>query len=195
LTSRKPKARITKSRTVNTYAELWHGSDVLLQKAEADEKGSAWVLMSSLLLTAFTLEAYLNHIGQRLFGTWPALEVLSPMSKLDVISEKLDLSFPRANRPRQTIEQLFRFRNALAHGKTEIITAPDELRDADEYLDEYLGQRPLTEWEKLLTSAIHAKRARDDVEDVIRTIHKAGKPENDPVFFSGIGSHSATLEP
>ena len=193
--SRPRKVRVSKSRTVNTYAELWHGSRVLLQLAKAEERGSAWVLMSSLLLTAFTFEAYLNHIGQRLFSTWSELEVLSPMAKLDVICEKIELSFHTSARPRQTVEQLFRFRNLLAHGKTVTITEQDKLKDADEYLDEYLGQRPLTSWEKLLESATHAERAREDVEKIIRKIHDIVKPKNDPLFFSGIGTHSASLEP
>ncbi len=193
--TRKSKARVSKTRTVHTYAELWHGSQVLLERAEAEAKGSFWVFMSSLLLTAFTLEAYLNHIGQKLFTSWATLEVLSPLGKLEVVCEKLGVSFPAGQRPRQTINELFRFRNALAHGKTVTITEPEQLKHVDEYLDEFLGQRPRTLWEKLSSTSAHAKRAREDVEQVIRALHEAANPENDPIFFTGMGSHSAKLEP
>jgi len=144
LPMRKSKARVSKTRTVHTYAELWHGSRVLLERAEAEAKGSFWVRMSSLLLTAFTLEAYLNHIGPKLFTSWTTLEVLPPLGKLDVVCEKLNLSFPAKQRPRQTIDELFRFRNLLTHGKTVILTEPDQLKDIDAYLDEFLGQKPPT---------------------------------------------------
>jgi hypothetical protein len=195
LPTRKPKACVSKSRTVHTYAELWHGSRVLLERGEAEAKGSSWVYMSSLLLTAFTLEAYLNHIGQQLFTSWATLEVLSPLGKLEVVCEKLGLSFPADQRPRQSIDELFRFRNALAHGKTVTITEPGQLMDVDEYLDEFLGQRPRTLWEKLSSTSADAKRVREDVEQIICALHEAAKLENDPVFFPGMGSHSAKFEP
>jgi hypothetical protein len=83
----------------------------------------------------------------------------------------------------------------LAHGKTVTITEPDQLKDIDAYLDEFLGQKPLTAWEKLSSRSLHAKRAREDVEKVIRAIHEEANPEIDPVFFFGLGSHSARLEP
>lgn len=75
------------------------------------------------------------------------------------------------------------------------IAAPDRPKEVDEYLDEFLGQRPMTVWEKLLSTSTHAKRAREDVEQVIRAIHGVAKPEDDPVFFTGTSLHSARLEP
>ncbi len=192
--TRKLKARVSTTRTVHTYADLWHGSGVLLERAEAEAKGSFWVSMSSLLFTAFTLEAYLNHIGQKLFTSWATLEVLSPLGKLDVVCEKLGLSFSAAQRPRQSIDELFRFRNVLAHGKTVTITEPEQLKDIDEYLDEFLGQKPRTLWEKLSSTSAHAKRAREDVEQVIRALHEAANQENDPIFSTGMSSHSGKFE-
>lgn len=53
----------------------------------------------------------------------------------------------------------------------------------------------MTVWEKFLSTSAHAERAREDVEEIIRKIHDIVKPENDPVFFSGIGLHSASPEP
>ena len=75
---RKPKVVVSKTRTVNTYADLWHGSRILLERTHSAPKGSYWLWMASLIFTAFTLEAYLNHIGSKLFKCWDALEALSP---------------------------------------------------------------------------------------------------------------------
>lgn len=189
---RPPKAHVSKERSVNTYAELWHASNVLLAKAAADEKGSAWVLLASLTFTAFAFEAYMNHIGRTLFTSWDTLESLPPIGKLDMVCEKLNLSFAASERPRQTVEELFRLRNLLAHGKTVRLVEQSQ-RDADEHLDKFLGERPLTLWEKLMSDERHAKRAREDTEKIIRQIHEAAKPLDDPLFFTGVGMHHASL--
>jgi hypothetical protein len=52
-------------REVRTFVDLSHGSDVMLMKAKESEKGSYYTVMNSLLLRAFTFEAYLNHWGTR----------------------------------------------------------------------------------------------------------------------------------
>lgn len=193
MTTRKPpKARGSKTRTVTTYAELWHGSSVLLQRAEAEAKGSYWLWMGSLIFTAFSFEAYLNHIGQKLFACWDALEVLPPEGKLDVVLERLGIDLTRDKRPRQTVHEIFKFRNNLAHGKTVTIEEK-AVRNADQYLDKFLGERPLATWEKYCNKK-NAERAREDVEKVIQLIHDKAKPKNDPLFFLGFGLHSASLQ-
>src|SRR5688572_6495359 len=121
--AKRRKARVEASRTVKTYAELWHASRTLCKIATETEEGSTWTSMSSVLLTAFTLEAFFNHLGQRLFKAWEDMESLSPTQKFAVLCEHLNVSFPADARPGQTIRLLVRFRNALAHGKTEQIKA------------------------------------------------------------------------
>src|SRR5271156_3759617 len=77
-----PKVRVTKERTVRMYVEMWQGATILLRRAELEPTGNYWVLMSVLLLTAFAFEAYLNHIGPKLFQSWSELERLPPLEKL-----------------------------------------------------------------------------------------------------------------
>ena len=186
-----PKARVSKKRDVHTYAELWHGSRVLLERAQAEPKGSKWLWMGSLLLTAFSFEAYLNHIGPKVFECWDALEVLSPQGKLDIICESLGIIFLKDMRPHQTVHELIKFRNNLAHGKT-VTVEENTHHDVDQYLDEFLGLRPLAIWEGYCTEK-NAIRAREDTEIVLRLIHDKVKPENDPLFSFGISLHSASL--
>ena len=52
------------TREVRTFVDLAHGADVLIQKTVQEPKGSYDTTMSALLLTAFTFEAYLNHLGE-----------------------------------------------------------------------------------------------------------------------------------
>jgi hypothetical protein len=163
--SKPPKAKISKKRNVHTYAESWHGSGILLERGQAEIKGSKWLWMGSLILTAFSFEAYLNHVGPKLFACWDALEILSPEGKLDIICESLGVVFLKDERPRQTVHDLIKFRNNLAHGKTVSIEE-NTVRDVDKYLDEFIGKRPLAIWEKYCTEK-KALRARKDIEQIM----------------------------
>jgi hypothetical protein len=90
--SSKHKVTVTKDREVITYAELWHTSRCLLKKGQDEKEGSFHQFMASLVFTAFTLEAYLNHIGPKVFNCWAAIERLGPKEKLDIITEKIGLT-------------------------------------------------------------------------------------------------------
>ena len=57
------KAIVTRDRVVHTYAELWHASECELEVAERERTGSSFQFLSSIILTAFTLEAFLEPRG------------------------------------------------------------------------------------------------------------------------------------
>ncbi len=152
-----------------------------------------WTSLSSILLTAFTIEAYLNHVGPKLFESWSALESLSPQSKLDLISEKIGLKLPTGRPPLQSVGELVRFRNSLAHGKSQTISPKDVLRDVDDHVENCLRERPLADWEKLCTPA-HARRLRKDVEKLVHAIHSAAGIKGEYPFVHGVGISSASLE-
>jgi hypothetical protein len=50
-------------REVITYSHMWHTSECLLKRGQEQEAYSFHQYMASLVFTAFTLEAYLNHLG------------------------------------------------------------------------------------------------------------------------------------
>jgi hypothetical protein len=50
----------TGRRGVRTFAELSHAADMLMQTAQEYRTGNLYTTLSSLLLRAFTFEAYLN---------------------------------------------------------------------------------------------------------------------------------------
>lgn len=177
----------------NTRSELWFGSEILLNRAKAEPQGAYWVAMASAVMTAFALEAYLNHIGAKIFTTWDVLEALSPSGKMDVVCEKLRLSFPRGKRPRQSVEKLFRFQNQLAHGKSTILKTADVTHDVESFLDPIKNTRPLAGWEEFCDDIANIQRVREDVEKFIRKIHETAKPKGDPVFSFGFTSSRATV--
>ena len=188
----KPNARITTERRVTMYAEMWDGSTILLRRAAPGTEANYWGVMSSLLLAAFTFEAYLNHIGPRLFKTWRRMDRLPVLSKFDIICERLDVAFPVDSRPRTSIQELFHFRNALAHGRSETVS-DIKVRPFDRVDPEFFADVPMTTWEQLITHE-SAKRIREDVEGVIRKMNPVADPHGPPAFSPSITSRKAVLE-
>ena len=47
--------------------------------------------MSSLLLTAFTFEAYLNYLGSEIIKFWDEIESIKVMQKYKVLCKELNL--------------------------------------------------------------------------------------------------------
>jgi len=185
-----PKVTIKKEREVNTYADMWHTSHCLLDKGLKDQKGSYHQFMASLVFTAFTLEAYFNHIGPQIFNCWPDLERLGPKEKLNVIAECLDVKIEYGKRPWQIIKHLFGFRNDIAHGKSLLIGV-SKIVPHKKFSDKRLGEWVKTDWEKYCTKT-NAQKAREDVEAIINELHKVGKFKPEYPFFTGVQLHTAT---
>lgn len=120
----KRKVIVNQKRDVRTYAELWLASKKVLESGLREPVGSWWQFLSSLLLTAFAFEAYMNHVGPTVLSCWKSLERrMSPWRKLDRLCEVLDVKgvCDKDKRPGETIWRLFDFRNKLAHGRTHTI--------------------------------------------------------------------------
>ena len=188
------KVKVVKTRQVNTYYEMWRVSYWTMHQAEKEFEGSFFQIMASLIFTAFTLEAYLNHIGKSIFECWDDLERLSPSGKINIIAEKLKVIKDDSKRPFQTVKKLFEFRNEVAHGKTVLLNTAEQISIADADFNKYMHKMLEPEWEKYSTLD-NAKRAREDVEEIIKMFHSTGGKENDILFFGGGMSGHATLIP
>lgn len=189
-----PKAVVEKKRTVYMYSELWHASGCVLEAGSRSECGSSWQFLSSLVLTAFSFEAYLNHAGACVVTCWDDIERLPPFAKFNLLREVLKVDFPQGNaaRPLQTISELIEFRNTVAHGRTGEIEPPATKRDINDKLDHQLGDRPLQDWERRIKTDDFAKRAREDVKNVLNRLHDARPKPKEGLFAFGVGLHSAT---
>lgn len=188
----KRKVKVVKTRQINTYAEMWRVSYWAMRQAEKEVKGSFFQIMASLIFTAFTLEAYLNHIGRHIFECWDDLERLSPSAKINVIAEKLKVEKDNSIRPFQTAKKLFDFRNDVAHGKTILLKNEEQISIASEDISNYMHKFLETDWEEYSTLD-NAKRAREDVEKIITIFHNSAGITDDILFFGGMESGSATL--
>jgi hypothetical protein len=168
----KPKVSIVTEREVITYSQMWHTSECLFQRGQEQEAGSFHQFMASLVFTAFTLEAYLNHVGSRLFRCWDDLEHLGHDEKLNLIAEHLGVTINRGIRPWQDLKKLFGFRNSIAHGKSKAFKPPVRVVSLEEHEADVSMVR--TEWELFCTQEA-AKSARADVEKVVFTLYEAAK--------------------
>jgi len=178
----KKKVKVSKERQVNTYHELWRTSYWTLNQAEEKYDGSYFQIMASLIFTAFSFEAYLNHLGGDIFHCWDDLERLSPQSKLNVLSEELNIKKDYSKRPFQTIKELYKFRNDIAHGKTIILKTNEEIQIIDSKIDAYISEPLEAEWQKYCTLD-NAKKARKDTEAIMEIFHKESGVFDEDLFF------------
>lgn len=188
------KLHIKKKRDARTYASFWHTSWCLLEKGKQDKEGSFHQFLASLVFTAFTFEAYLNHIGATIFKSWHKVErSLGLMPKLALICEQLDICPDYDRSPWLILTSILKFRNTIAHGKTEALQE-EKVVTADDKYEDYLYAWLPTEWEKFATQK-NAEKAREDVQKIITLIHEHAKLSKglDSPFMDGSQSGSATL--
>jgi len=173
-------------REVRTFADLAHGADVLIIKTEQEQKGSYYTIMSSLLLTAFTFEAYLNHLGDKTVKFWDEIESIKVMGKYSVLCKDLNVLPDFSRRPYQTLKTLFKFRNSIAHGKSKILK---EVKPVSSQDDPY-SHSPKAEWEEYCELK-NAKRAKQDISEIIKELHKLAGLGDYP-FMHGMTISSVT---
>lgn len=190
------KAVVKKDRTVHMYSELWHASGCVLRSGIDEPRGSSWQFLSSIILSAFAFEAYLNLVGEQVFACWTSLERLNPLDKLNLLSEHMEATFSngKGERPLQTVIELFNFRNTIAHGSTKKLKQHGRRRDLNNSLDDYLGKRLTLEWERLIQTKDFAERVRTDVEEVLAELHRVRPEPKEFLFTFGISFSSAAVE-
>jgi hypothetical protein len=142
-----------------------------------------------MLMVYFAYEAYLNLVGPRVDKeAWKnerdffsRLPYRGTQGKLDRICEKIGIEIDRGRRPYQTIQELGRLRDFLAHGKLETYgfevdveegKEPDMFRDLQIY--------------KMVTRQ-NADRALKDAEEFIEYLHAriTEKRKGDDILFKG----------
>ncbi len=79
-------------RTIYTYNYLHQAADWSLEQAHKNEEGRFYNCMSSIILSAFCIEAYLNHVGQEILPYWDEeiKKGLSIKNKLKIICHSVN---------------------------------------------------------------------------------------------------------
>lgn len=181
-------------REVKSYAYMRMAASHSLKCAIDNEEGSFYQFMSSLMFSAFTLEAYMNHLGSAKIEYWNEIESIRYLDKLKVLYLNLGLEFDKSRRPLQTIISLVKFRNLMAHGKTENITATTVINTPTPSYEQKYGAMEAT-WEKFC-NAVDAQKVFDDVSEIVELLNKiAGGSGNMLWSFGGAGCVTSIHNP
>ncbi len=101
------------------FAYLRRAAEMAYQTSMTSRFAARYHRTTAVALTAFTVEALLNHIGEARLLYWDIVERgLSWQQKLDLIARHYGFRPDRGRRPYQTLKDLFAFRDKLVHGKT-----------------------------------------------------------------------------
>lgn len=182
------KVRTSRERLLITYSEHWHSSRTFLKLGIENPTGSYHQFLGSIVFTVFALEAFLNHVGESLFKSWPELEKLTPKGKISVITEKLGMAVNYGLMPWQIIPEIIGVRNKIAHGKNELLQ-DERMLTVDTY-DEKMGEILRAPWQEYATQK-NAEKAREKVEEIFKTIWANTSFKEHELFRSGMQSGTA----
>jgi hypothetical protein len=184
------QVKISRERLLISYAEHWHSSRTFLKLGTENRNGSYHQFLGSIVFTAFSLEAFLNHVGEALFMSWPELEKLTPKGKVDVITEKLGIKVNYGFMPWQIVPEIVGIRNKIAHGKNELLQ-DERMLTVDTY-DERMGEILRANWQSYATQQ-GAERAREKVEEIFKAIWAKTEFKEHELFDIGGQTGSAKL--
>ncbi len=182
---------VSAESTIYTYSLLHSAAEQGIEQAESTEEGAFYNCMSSIMFSAFCIEAYLNHVAPQLLPHWYcAIErSLSVEGKLEIICDRLDIEVDFSRRPFQSFRDVVKYRNCLAHGRTER-RGPEQstqLSSKGEHI-----HYPETWWQKHSTLKF-AKQWLHDIEIVIDRIHQAAGLGSTAFGIHSIGTASGRL--
>ena len=116
-------SKITISRTIRPYIVFHSICTYAYQDANSTIKGRFLNCLTSMVFCAFTLEGYLNHLGEILFPKeWKLFNAgakrKDTKEKLNVICEKFHYSLNKNVKPFCYSHTIFGFRDEIVHPKT-----------------------------------------------------------------------------
>lgn len=179
----KTKVKVRKERDYRPHAEFYHAVRIHLEHVKAQHEGHFYSRLSAFILSAFTVEAYLNYVGPKVEPGWDDFDKASPLAKLRHVASVLNVKTDDSRRPMQTIIELFIFRNRMAHPRASRVIEEYESTE-DEYLKEFYSE-PRPKWFGFATE-VNARRCYEDVGLLIKTINNSlPKPELLPLSNNG----------
>lgn len=152
------------NRTRFTHTALFSIAEDSLSRGEQDSNPSDF--LTAMVMAAFAFEAYLNFAGETKIQYWSEIDRIPTKKKLAVLCTHAGFSPDFGKRPFQTLVQLWRFRDTMAHARTETVSVTNDGPPTDP------PSYPETDWEKQCNSRV-ASRAVTDTRESIRTLHKS----------------------
>lgn len=180
--------KVSGKRVTNAAANNYLAASNLLNLARSVEEGSFYWSLASVVFSAFTHEAFLNIMGQKVLNSteWEKIDRSSWKKKHSSLFSKLSLSSDFLSEPESTLVDLFEFRNRIAHGREEEVllngVSIADIRPLS------LQEATSTEWEKRCTPE-YAATALESVRQIgIKICTAAGQQIYGPNPF-GVPTH------
>jgi len=146
-----------------TYAYLIWGAKSLLQTSEEISHGAGHVRRAAVVFAAFAIEAHATHIGVSMLGWSKSQARRSWKEKLTDVCAAAGVTPDYSIRPFKSIDTLYDFRTAHAHGKT----SPVEAEAGDDGLPDLLDPS----WLRIITTAEEARIIVEDAYAVMELLH------------------------
>lgn len=93
-------------------------AETMLQQAQVNNEYNN--SLSTVVFCAFSLEGFLNHVGEELVKDWnESFERYKPKDKLLFLANKFNIEIDFGKSPFQSFKIIFEIRNQLSHPKTK----------------------------------------------------------------------------
>ncbi len=162
-------------RTVRPYDEFFLLSKFALKQAGEQKEYLYYYCIVAIVFCAFSLEAYLNHIGEKSYNIWdPKDNRLSPDKKLTCISELKNLVIDKKKEPFSYFGTIFKYRDSIVHSRTETISNWQKIENNE------IPDMPLLAWEKE-TTLEKAQKYCENTRDMIVFLSKEIEDEDFPL--------------
>jgi len=186
------KVRIRRERMAKPYCDMWKMAERLAARAKEKSIGWHWDCLAALVFAAFTVEGYLNHIGHVKCQDWDDLDRLPPLAKLRFLCRLLSIEYRPGDPAFQTVGQLFKFRNSVAHPHSEPVIREDVV--SKDLYEKKLYDRPETDWERFVTMET-LDRVLCDVPNLLCKLHDATRLRERMDFLFQEGGWSGCAGP
>lgn len=166
------------SRKVYSYKHTLTIAEEMLRQAKNNENLEWHNSISTIIFCAFSLEGFLNHIGDELVIGWNELgKNLKPKEKLVLLIDKYNIKVDFGRSPFQSFRVIFEIRNQLAHPKTKKhINSKHKLKINDNV--EWNADR----WE-IYANLKDAEKIFNDTKQIIDELSKKFPIEKVPNFL------------
>lgn len=181
------------TQTTKTFSYLFSGARRALENADAESRGSFYQVMNCLILQAFAVEAYLNHLVDGIEEHEMILSFKRPRpsvwEKYEAIADALGLSPVKLGDAYPNVAAVLEFRNSLAHGKTESISV-SEILDSNE-APHRASDSQFPGWMRFC-EVNNARVGLESVEQLIEELHSRAGLGKYPLSSLGSGVFSFT---
>jgi hypothetical protein len=137
-------------KTIRSYDYFYELTYYSLKQAEEQKKTRLYNCMITMVFCAFSIEAYVNHLGAQMIPEWETIERSTLDEKLLIISNSKKITLNKIEKPFCYLNMIFDYRDNIAHGRTQTITRNQSMNPGG------IPNMPTAKWEEMTT--LKAKR-------------------------------------